>query len=35
MADEGTKFLELPEIQKAFKEAKKALQDLKFGSDRI
>src|ERR1051326_4632605 len=35
MAEEATKLLESPEIQKAFQEAQKALQDLKFGSDPI
>jgi serine protease Do len=35
MAGEGTKLLESPEIQKAFQEAQKALQGLKFGSDPI
>ena len=35
MAEEGTKLLESPEIQKALQQAQKALQDLKFGSDPI
>lgn len=35
MAREGTDLLQSPEIQKAMREAEKALQDLKFGSDPI
>ena len=35
MARQGTELLHSPEIQKAMREAQKALQDLKFGSDPI
>ena len=35
MARQGTELLHSPEIQKAMREAQKALQGLKFGSDPI
>ena len=35
MGQPGSELLESPEIQKAMRQAEKALQDLKFGSDPI